>query len=135
LIAGAGCCVWVIDESCCGTDSGKMITGDTTGISLGEAAMAAFAKSWRREWSSVMRATIVIVALLLLSIPVRAEPLPMPKPPSGGCPYGYISDGSFCIPLQEGAQEVIPKSYFKTCPYGWVSSGSSFCFRSRGRYR
>ena len=44
-----------------------------------------------------MRATIVIIALLMpLSIPVRAEPLPMPKRPSGVCPYGYVSDGSFC---------------------------------------
>jgi hypothetical protein len=56
-----------------------------------EATIAAFAKSWRRE--RVTRATIVIVALLLLSIPVRGEPLPMPKPPSSGCPYGCISNG------------------------------------------
>jgi hypothetical protein len=77
-----------------------------------------------------VRATIVIVALLMpLSIPVRADPLPMPKGPSGVCPYGYVSDGSFCIPSQ-GAQEVVPKSYFGTCPYGWISSGSSFCVRS-----
>jgi hypothetical protein len=80
----------------------------------------------------MMRATIVIIALLLmpLSIPVRAaEPLPVPKRPGGGCPYGYVSDGSFCIPSR-GAQEVVPKSHLGTCPYGWISSGSSFCFRS-----
>jgi hypothetical protein len=77
-----------------------------------------------------VRATIVIVAFLVpLSIPVRADPLPMPKWPSGVCPSGYVSDGSFCIPSQ-GAQEVVPKSYLGTCPYGWISSGSSFCFRS-----
>jgi hypothetical protein len=77
-----------------------------------------------------MRATIVIIALLMpLSIPVRADPLPVPKRSSGVCPYGYVSDGSFCIPSQ-GAQEVVPKSYLGTCPYGWISSGSSFCFRS-----
>ena len=61
-----------------------------------------------------MRATIVILALLMpLSIPVRADPLPMPKWPSRVCPSGYVSDGSFCIPWQ-GAQEVVPKSYFGT---------------------
>ena len=80
-----------------------------------------------------MRATIVIIALLMpLSVPLRADPLPMPMPPSGVCPYGYVSDGSFCLPSQ-GAQEVVPKSYLGTCPYGWISSGSSFCFRSVGR--
>ena len=81
-----------------------------------------------------MRAAIVMIALLLVTIPVLAEPLPMPKLPSGGCPYGYISDGSFCMPWQ-GAQQVVPKSYFGTCPYGWISAGSSFCFRSGSRYR
>ena len=89
--------------------------------------MAALAKTCE---GIPMRATIVIITLLMqLAIPARADPLPMPKWPSGVCPYGYVSDGSFCIPSQ-GAQEVVPKSYFGTCPYGWISSGSSFCVRS-----
>jgi hypothetical protein len=54
----------------------------------------------------------------------------MPKPPGSGgsCPYGYVTNGSFCLPTQ-GAQDPIPKPPNGTCPFGWTSSGS-YCLRS-----
>ena len=51
-----------------------------------------------------------IVGLLLLSIPVRAEPLPMPKCSSGGCPYGGISNGSPHKRWITGASTLAPTS-------------------------
>jgi hypothetical protein len=56
--------------------------------------------------------------------------LPVPKPPGpgGGCPHGWLSSGSFCIP-RAGAQPAVPKPPSGTCPWGWTSSGS-YCLRS-----
>jgi hypothetical protein len=91
--------------------------------------MAAFVKIDLAEGVPMRTAMVIIALLMPLSIQVRADPLPLPKRPGGVCPYGYVSDGSFCNPSQ-GAQEIVPKSHLGTCPYGWISSGSSFCFRS-----
>jgi hypothetical protein len=70
------------------------------------------------------------IAMLLLASPTLADPLPVAKPPGpgGGCPYGYFSSGSFCVPSQ-GAQDAIAKPPGATCPNSWTSSGS-YCLRS-----
>ena len=77
--------------------------------------------------------TLAIV-LALVATAAAAEPLPVPKPigPGGSCPYGYVTSGSYCTPMQ-GAQEAISKPPNGTCPWGWTSSGS-YCLRS-GRTR
>jgi hypothetical protein len=41
-----------------------------------------------------MKAIIIIALLPSLAL---AQPLPQPKPPSGSCPHGYTSSGSFCV--------------------------------------
>jgi hypothetical protein len=104
---------------------------------LREAAMAAFAKSWRREQqeeSPPMRAVAIVLALLLAATGAGAEPLPVPKPAIGGsCSHGWLSSGSFCIP-RAGAQPAVPKPLSGTCPWGWTSSGS-YCLRSGASIR
>jgi hypothetical protein len=76
------------------------------------------------------RVTLIIAALIT---PALADPLPQPKPlgPGGSCPFGYTSNGSYCVPTQ-GAQDAIPKPPGGTCPWGWTSSGN-YCLRSGGR--
>jgi hypothetical protein len=53
-----------------------------------------------------MKLIIATIIALLPSLAL-AQPLPQPRPPSGSCPHGYSSSGSFCVPRQ-GAQEAIP---------------------------
>lgn len=61
-----------------------------------------------------------IVLLLAISQPI---------PRVGGCPLGYYSSGSYCVPSRSTNREAIEKegSY---CPLGWYSS-SGYCVRSR----
>jgi hypothetical protein len=72
--------------------------------------------------------TILLLAALLTFAPALAQPLPLPMPPGGSCPHGYLSSGSFCVP-SANAPDAIPKPPNGSCPWGWISSGS-FCRRS-----
>jgi hypothetical protein len=96
-------------------------------------------------------------ALLVLSLPAVAQQPVQPLPKVGGCPLGYYSSGSYCVPskgdrtpgaLQKSGscplgfyasgnycvsspnstREAIQKSG-KSCPLGWYSSGS-YCVKS-----
>jgi hypothetical protein len=55
-----------------------------------------------------MKTAIVMIALLLVSIPVCAEPSPMPKRPGGGCPYGSISSGSSTYKMDHAGLDARP---------------------------
>jgi hypothetical protein len=52
----------------------------------------------------MMRLIIAVIVIALLSPALAQQPLPKPPGPSGSCPHGYTSSGSFCVP-REGAQE------------------------------
>jgi hypothetical protein len=75
---------------------------------------------------AVGRVLFIGISIAFIIASARAEPLPVPRPfsPGGSCPYGYVTSGSFCVPMQ-GAQDAIPKPPNGTCPFGWTSSGNS----------
>ena len=52
-----------------------------------------------------------------------------PIPRVGGCPLGYYSSGSYCIPSRSTNKEAINKKG-GFCPLGWYSSGE-YCVRMR----
>jgi hypothetical protein len=69
-------------------------------------------------------------ALLLFSLPALGQQPVRPLPKVGGCPLGYYSSGSYCVPSQSGnAREAIQKTG-SSCPLGWFSSGS-YCVKNR----
>ena len=87
--------------------------------------------NWNKRESTLAAVLSVILTSVAISIsncggPARAEPLPVPKPigPGGSCPYGYVTSGSYCVPMQ-GASDAVPKPPNGTCPWGWTSSASS----------
>jgi hypothetical protein len=92
-----------------------------------EVGLAAFAKTRTRESHHCHRRFFNAAV-----DPGARRPVAHAEVAKWRLPLRYVSDGSFCIPSQ-GAQEVVPKSYFGTCPYGWVSSGSSFASAPRCR--
>ena len=47
----------------------------------------------------------------------------------GGCPLGFYSSGNYCLSSPSNKREAIQKSG-KGCPLGWYSSGS-YCVKSR----
>jgi hypothetical protein len=75
-----------------------------------------------------MMKSIVAIMPLLSSLALAQQPVPKPPGPSGSCPHGYSSSGSFCVP-RTGAQDAMPLPPNGTCPHAWTRSGS-FCLRS-----
>lgn len=47
----------------------------------------------------------------------------------GGCPVGFYSSGNYCLSSPRNDREAIQKTG-KSCPVGWFSSGN-YCVRSR----
>jgi len=47
----------------------------------------------------------------------------------GGCPLGFYSSGNYCLSSPSNEREAIQKSG-KGCPLGWYSSGG-YCVKSR----
>ena len=53
-----------------------------------------------------------------------------PLPKVGGCPLGYYSSGSYCVPSSTGNTRGAIEKSGNSCPLGWFSSGS-YCVKSR----
>ena len=53
-----------------------------------------------------------------------------PLPKVGGCPLGYYSSGSYCVPSTSGNTRGAIEKSGNSCPLGWFSSGS-YCVKSR----
>ena len=69
-------------------------------------------------------------ALLHLSLPSLAQQPVRPLPKVGGCPLGYYSSGTYCVPSQSGnTRGAIEKLGGSSCPLGFYSSGS-YCVSS-----
>ena len=49
---------------------------------------------------------------------------------SGGCPLGYYSSGSYCVPTSGGNTRGAIEKVGVGCPLGWYSSGC-YCVKSR----
>jgi hypothetical protein len=47
----------------------------------------------------------------------------------GGCPLGFYSSGNYCVSSPSNDREAIQKTG-NSCPLGWFSSGS-YCVKSR----
>ena len=47
----------------------------------------------------------------------------------GSCPLGFYSSGNYCVSSPSSNREAIQKTG-KSCPLGWFSSGS-YCVKSR----
>jgi hypothetical protein len=47
----------------------------------------------------------------------------------GGCPLGFYSSGNYCVSSPSNDREAIQKTG-KSCPLGWYSS-SNYCVKSR----
>ena len=74
-------------------------------------------------------------ALLLLSLPALGQQPVRPLPKVGGCPLGYYSSGSYCVPSQSGnTRGAIEKMGGSSCPLGFYSSGN-YCLSSPNNTR
>lgn len=71
---------------------------------------------------------VIMASTLISALAARADqPVqPLPKPRTGGCPYGYSSSGSYCMP-SVNARAALPK--VGPCPYAYTQSGS-YCLAS-----
>ncbi len=63
--------------------------------------------------------TITLAALLGLTVPAVAEPIPLPK--TGVCPDGYASGAAYCMPIRRDARVAVPR--VGPCPSGFRESG------------
>ena len=61
-----------------------------------------------------------VVQVLSAGPAALAQQPVQPLPTVGGCPLGYYSSGSYCVPSNSG----------NSCPLGRFSSGS-YCVKSR----
>ncbi|NDC35328.1 MAG: hypothetical protein EBZ51_08095 [Synechococcaceae bacterium WB9_2_112] len=67
--------------------------------------------------------SITAAAAALAQQPVR----PLPK--VGGCPLGYDSSGSYCVPSTSGNTRGALEKTGSSCPLGFYSSGN-YCLSS-----
>jgi len=67
-------------------------------------------------------------ALLAGSALAQQPVRPLPK--VGGCPLGYYSSDSYCVPSTGGNTRGAIEKSGNSCPLGWFSSGN-YCLKSR----
>jgi hypothetical protein len=53
--------------------------------------------------------------------------LAQPVPKLGSCPYGYYTQGSYCVPARPAPPAIERDGQ---CPFGWYSQGY-YCRQSR----
>jgi hypothetical protein len=68
-------------------------------------------------------------ALLVLALPAVAQQPVQPLPKVGGCPLGYYSSGSYCVPSKSGNPRGALEKTGNSCPLGFYSSGN-YCVSS-----
>jgi hypothetical protein len=72
--------------------------------------------------------TITTTAAALAQQPVQ------PLPRAGGCPLGYYSSGSYCVPSKSGNTRGAIEKSGSGCPLGFYSSGN-YCVSSPSNNR
>lgn len=70
----------------------------------------------------------------LLDETALAQQPVQPLPRSGGCPLGYYSSGSYCVPSAGGNSRGAIEKVGGNCPLGFYSSGS-YCVSSPSNNR
>ena len=73
------------------------------------------------------------VVALWTSLAVAEQPV-RPLPKVGGCPLGYYSSGSYCVPSRSGNTRGAIEKTGSSCPLGFYSSGS-YCLSSPSNNR
>ena len=82
-----------------------------------------------------MRKTLLIVAGVLLNASTALAQQPVrPLPKVGGCPLGYYSSGSYCVPSSTGNTRGAIEKSGNSCPLGFYSSGN-YCLSSPSNER
>jgi hypothetical protein len=69
-----------------------------------------------------------------LSSEVVAQQPVRPLPKVGGCPLGYYSSGSYCVPSSSGNTRGAIEKNGNSCPLGFYSSGN-YCLSSPSNER
>ena len=82
-----------------------------------------------------MRLEKLITLLVSLSpLAVLAQQPILPLPILGGCPLGYYSSGSYCVPSKSGNTREALEKTGNGCPLGFYSSGN-YCVSSPSNSR
>ena len=82
-----------------------------------------------------MRLEKLITLLASLSpLAVLAQQPIRPLPKLGGCPLGYYSSGSYCVPSKSGNTRGALEKTGNGCPLGFYSSGN-YCVSSPSNSR
>ncbi|MCP9943484.1 hypothetical protein KBY70_13930 [Cyanobium sp. ATX 6E8] len=77
-----------------------------------------------------MRKTLLIAAGVLVSAgAVLAQQPVQPLPKVGGCPLGYYSSGSYCVPSKSSNTRGAIEKTGSSCPLGFYASGN-YCLSS-----
>ena len=78
-----------------------------------------------------MNKTLLIAAGMLLNASAAPAQQPVqPLPKVGGCPLGYYSSGSYCVPSSGGNTRGAIEKSGAGCPLGFYSSGNYCLSRS-----
>jgi hypothetical protein len=74
-----------------------------------------------------------LLAGLLAPAAMAQQPV-QPLPKLGGCPLGYYSSGSYCVPSKNGNTRGAIQKSGTSCPIGFYSSGN-YCVSSPSNNR
>jgi len=75
----------------------------------------------------------LVISLGLLPKALAQQPV-RPLPKVGGCPLGYYSSGSYCVPSKSGNARGALEKTGTGCPLGFYSSGN-YCVSSPSNNR
>jgi hypothetical protein len=76
---------------------------------------------------------MALAPLVVASASLAQQPV-QPLPKVGGCPLGYYSSGSYCVPSKSGNTRGALEKTGNSCPLGFYSSGN-YCVSSPSNNR
>ena len=82
---------------------------------------------------ALLLSSALIVAALASNSVVAQQPV-QPLPKVGGCPLGYYTSGSYCVPSKSGNTRGALEKTGNSCPLGFYSSGT-YCVSSPSNNR
>ena len=74
-----------------------------------------------------------VFAALTCATALAQQPV-QPLPKVGGCPVGYYSSGSYCVPSEGGNTRGAIEKVGSSCPIGFYSSGN-YCLSNPSNNR
>jgi len=81
-----------------------------------------------------LSAAAALSLLSAVSSTAMAQQPVQPLPRSGGCPLGYYSSGSYCVPSTSGNTRGAIEKTGNSCPLGFYSLGN-YCHSSSSKDR